>query len=143
MKLFYWLLLLFFSILLIEFDPLKIPIAFYAVPVLLGTYLMIKYTNSYAAKGVFDEPKYLDGLKSILAFLGLLLTAGIKIPLLSELIKLLTTVAGSWDAIGQSVNFIIGFTLTIYAIFAKKDSTLGKLSKSLSNEITPKEKYYE
>jgi hypothetical protein len=102
-------------------------------------YIMSK--NGFEKKGVFDDPKYLNLLKTLVSLLGFMVVSGVNIPFLSPIIKTLTSIIADWDTIGTFVNFIIGFCLNIYAIWANKDSAIGVVAKTFEGGPKPRQTY--
>jgi hypothetical protein len=111
----------------------------YYLPFLAGSFYFI--TSPIKAKGIFDEPKYLNGIKSLITLLMMLLAAGVKIPLLSQIIDLLGLITGNWDKIGETVTFVLALYGAIRTIFANSDTPIiGPIAKAISPEqlIEPK-----
>ena len=114
--------------------------AYFAPFLALSLYMIEKPVK---AKGIFDEPKYLNGLKSLITLLMMLLAAGVKIPLLSQLVDLLGLITGNWDKIGQTVTFVLALYGAIRTIFASGDTPIiGPVAKAISpmELITPQKR---
>ncbi len=115
----------------------------YALPLFYLTYRIMSYSDTVSAKGVFDNPKYLNLVKTLISIISMGIAMGIKVPYLQETLKALTYIVGSWDKIGVFVTFIIGFCGNLYAIFATGDSVAGRLALKLGGDVRPKEKYFD
>ena len=139
-----WLVAFTATLFLAAFNPIDISgwlgLVYFA-PFLAISYNMIQ--TPVKAKGLFDEPKYLNGLKSLITLLMMLLAAGVKIPLLSQLIDLLGLVVGNWDEIGGVVKFVLAFYVSVRSIFATGDTPIiGPVAKMISPTefITPQKR---
>ncbi len=125
---------LFISTILFITDPFKIGsnIHWLHVLYLLPLFVIPLSPNQKLKKrGLFDEPKYLNMLKSITLLIGYLIAAGVELPFITQILETINIFISQWDNIGEAANLIIGLYISIKAIFSDTNSTLGNIAKKL------------
>lgn len=146
-KLLFWTILLIGSIIFADANPFELTgflTSLYFVPFFIGSFWMIERT--YQPKGVFEDPKYLKMIQSLIAVLSMLVAAGIKIPLLNQLIDLLGVFSSNWEEIGGTVKFVLGLYVLIRSIFADSGTpiighAIRRLETGGHEVITPRENH--
>lgn len=134
-----WLGVLIVTTLVANINPISTyPIVYY-LPLMAMTYYFMK-TKEVSQRGVTADPRYLNMIKAIVGFLGLLISSGVDIPIIHNLLEFLTNIIGNYDQLGTAIDFLVGFILMQIAVFSKKESNLGKLAAYMGKpDIQPKE----